>query len=464
MKRAFGILIAVAAVTAAAWWLFWLTPSRGGQRDDMIRFGFWGGDQEYQMWREVAERFERDHPGVKIRLEYVPRDYSRKLQAWLASDTAPEVMLLQDEPFPRYMARSGGDAPVLVDLTEMIAGIEYGPDLAVDRKGYYATAWDSFGRSEPDGKRRQYGLPVFGGNNLIFYNRECFRRAGVPLPEDSGIDGTWTCEGFLDLCKRLTVRREIDGKTRVIQWGFARPFGWLYWLPFIYACDAEILSDDRSKFIFNGPGALASLKLWDDLARHDATPTGWELGSMRQNVAFLTGKVAMVCQGPWAMPFFNEAKIDYGVIFPPKSPTGAQGTRVTWDCVGLAGRLRNDPERLRVAYQFARFVASPAAAQIFARAQRSIPAHRGGTAAFVAGSAPTRSARFVEAMEFSRVQPITPKWEEMDEALLYSLGRLTRKALTPAEALADMEREITGRGLFPSRRPDGTLVPAKEGR
>jgi len=454
MKRGLRILLAVVIAAAAAWWLFWLTPSRGGRQADTIRFGFWGDYQEYRMWRRIIDRFGREHPEVHVTIEYVPGsgEYGRKLTAWLASGSGPDVMLLQDEPFPRYVHRRPGRPGVLVDLTEMIAGRRFGEDLTVRQGDYDPIAWASFGQDEPSG-RRQYGLPVFGGNNLIFYNRQCFRRAGVALPEATGIDAAWTTEEFLDLCKRLTIRRDIDGRTRTEQWGFDRPHGWLYWLPFTYACDARILSDDRQRFAFTGDGALKSLQLWDDLRVHGVVPGGGDLGSMRQNVAFLTGKVAMVCQGPWAMPFFNEAKLDYGVMFPPFSATGRRGTRVTWDCVALAGRLRDDPARLKTAYTFARFVASAAAAEIVAETQRSIPAHREGVAAFVAGSDATRGAKFVEAMAFARAQPITLKWSDMDEGLRASLGRLTRGALTPAETLTDMADRVGP--LFDGSPPGG---------
>jgi multiple sugar transport system substrate-binding protein len=345
MRRAAKVMLGVLAAVAAAWWLFYLTPSRGAQRADTIRFGFWGDYQEYEMWKRVVAAFERDNPGIRVRLEHVPgrgSEYTRKLTAWMASDTSPEVMLLQDEPFPRYMLRSEGPRPVLTDLTALLAGQDdtAPPIRAAD---YWPTAWESFGRHEADGWR-QYGLPVFGGNNLIFYNRDCFRRAGVPLPEESGLDEAWTVEQFVELARALTLRERVGRTERTVQWGFNRPFGWLYWLPFIYACDADVLNESRTEFIFTDDGARRALTLWGELyTRHAAVPAGGELGPRGENVAFLTGRVAMVVNGPWAMPFFNEAGIDYGVMLPPRSPTGQRGTRITWDCVGLAGRLKDDP-------------------------------------------------------------------------------------------------------------------------
>lgn len=431
MKRLGRIVLILAAAFGAGWWLFYLTPTRGGRQADEIRFGFWGDYQEYQMWQRIVGAFRAEHPDIRVKMEYVPADYRRKLTAWMASDSSPEVMLLQDEPFPRYIADSRGPRPVLAELTALTAGERFGPSLAVRREDYWPTAWQSF--CDPQDDRRQFGLPVFGGNNLIFYNRECFRLAGIPLPEESGVDQNWTIESFVDLCRRLTIRQEVAGQTRTVQWGFSRPWGWLYWLPFFYAFDAEILSDDRQEFIFTGPEAMASLRFAHALyGEHRVVPRGADLGPMSENVAFLTGKVAMITSGPWAMPFFNEAKLDYGVMFPPVSPTGRRGTRITWDGVGLAGRLERDPARLEQAWKLARFLASARSAEIVGQARRSIPAHRAGTAAFVAadkdGQAAARAAKFIEALEFSRVQPITLQWDRMDEILLNGMGELTRAA------------------------------------
>lgn len=463
MRRVLRIAAVVALALAAGWWLFLDTPSRGANRPGVLRFGFWGDYQEFEMWQRIVAAFEAEHPGVEVRMEFVPGGgYPRKLSAWIASGTTPDVMLLQDEPFPRYMRDSGAgtEHPVLVDLTDTISGERYGDGLAVGAGDYWATAWESFGRQEADGWH-QYGLPVFGGNNLVFYNRECFRRAGVPLPEETGIDEDWTVDEFVDLARRLTIRRTVDGRERIVQWGFSRPDTWLYWLPFIYACDAEILNPGRTEFVFTGPEALVALELWGDLnKRHRVMPASGDLGPMNENVAFLTGRVAMFTNGPWAMPFLNEAGVDYGVMYPPVSPSGRRGTRVTWDCVAVSGRLRDDPQKRRLATELAHFIASPEAARIIADVQRSVPANRAGTEAFVEGSEPRRARRFVEGLEFARVQPITLRWDDMDWALRDGMGPLTRGAegTDPRAALNRMAELMLQRGIFPVRLPDGTLL------
>ncbi len=89
---------------------------------------------------------------------------------------------------------------------------------------------------------------------------------------------------------------------------------------------------------------------------------------------------------------------------------------------------------------------------------------------FAAGSEPARARKFIEAMEFSRLQPITLKWNEMDNALYNALGRLTVSNLapgselqeTPDSTLKNMADAMVKRRLFPVRYPDGTLQPMEE--
>jgi hypothetical protein len=73
-------------------------------------------------------------------------------------------------------------------------------------------------------------------------------------------------------------------------------------------------------------------------------------------------------------------------------------------------------------------------------------------------------------MEFSRLQPITLKWNDMDNALYNALGKLTiaRRGddgqcdVTPESTLDTMADAMVKRRLFPVRRPDGTLRPMEE--
>ena len=69
------------------------------------------------------------------------------------------------------------------------------------------------------------------------------------------------------------------------------------------------------------------------------------------------------------------------------------------------------------AWRFMHFVASLPAQRIVAGYQRSVPALKEGREAFVEANPRVHAGRFVEALEYSRFQPITVHWPLMRREL-----------------------------------------------
>lgn len=362
-----------------------------GAKDDALRLSYWGSYREHEMWAEIVADFETQHPGVHVRREYITTRYEEKIQQLLLADEAPDVVLFQDEPFPRFVA-SG-----------RFEGLDGYFDAGGDRldldRDYWDTAVQSF---RLDGVT--YGVPIWGGDCLVLYNRVAFRAAGVPEP-----DPDWTVDDFVRTCLRLTG--DDDGDGRVDRYAFPLP-SWVYWLPFHYAFGATYLDAARTRWTLWGPEAEASYGLYRDL-RHR-----WHVSPQRDelteggSVAFMTGRAAMFVSGPWAMPTLNEAGIDYDVAHVPRGP-GGRGTRVTWDSLLLfAGSTRKAD-----AWRFIRFATSLPAQRVVARYQRSVPALVAARDAFVEANPAVHAERFIEALDYARYQPITEHWALMNREI-----------------------------------------------
>jgi len=56
----------------------------------VIRFSYWGNIADDAIFREVAESFEKSHPKVRIKFEWVVGDYGMKLPLLLVSQTAAD--------------------------------------------------------------------------------------------------------------------------------------------------------------------------------------------------------------------------------------------------------------------------------------------------------------------------------------------------------------------------------------
>src|SRR5690349_21426878 len=74
--------------------------SAAAPRRTEISYCFFGGFEDWGMWRAIAAEFERAHPEIHVRLLYWPgANYEAKLQLTMAAGTAPDVMDVEDEPF-----------------------------------------------------------------------------------------------------------------------------------------------------------------------------------------------------------------------------------------------------------------------------------------------------------------------------------------------------------------------------
>jgi multiple sugar transport system substrate-binding protein len=468
--RAVHVVVVLGLAAAAGYWLLGDTfgkyaPSAGARP---LRVSFWGPFEEFRMWKEMLANFRRRHPDVPVRMEYFPSRYDQKIQQLMVAADAPDVILYQDEPFPNIIERDAarGIEPKFADLTELAA--RRGERLT--REGlletFWATSVEAFGRWEGEGAGRawhQYGLPVWGGCNLFYYNKACFRRAGIRLarlPGPKGLvadpnggwlldDEQWDLDEFVEACKLL--RRDADGDGRVDQFGLSLGSA-LYWLPLHYACGADILNEDRTRTAFLGPAVEKSLTLWQDVVfKYHVSPRAAELGQMGEGVGFLTGRVAMFCSGPWGMPFLNEAQLDYDVLHVPRNAqTRRRATRITWDCVAVAaGSPKKDDAWLLV-----RHLTSMESMKVVANVQRSIPARKEAQDYFVQVNPKVTVRKFVEAAgAYARTQPITRHWSIMERAWRDAMSELRRdnpaKRLTVPQAIGMFHEQPKLRQVLP---------------
>jgi len=406
------VAFAAFAAGALTWMLRDTYAHHYAHKEHALRLSYWGSYREHEMWKEIVAAFRRRHPDIPVKQEYITDRYEGKIQQLLLADDAPDVMLFQDEPFPRFVA-SGKFEPLDGHCTTP------GLEIHLDRD-YWHTAVRSF---RHDGQA--YGIPIWGGQCMVIYNRAAFRQAGVPEPPER-----WTVDDFLATCR--TIAADTDGDGRLDRYGFLIP-GWVYWLPFHYAFGATYLDPTRTRWTLWGPEAEASYTFWRDLRhRYHVSPHRDEL-TEGGTVAFMTGRVAMFVSGPWAMPPLNEAGVDYDVAHIPSGP-GGHGTRVTWDALMMfAGSKKR-----AWAWRFIHFATSLPAQQIVARFQRSVPALKAAGPAFVGQNPKVHAQRFIDAFDYARIQPITVHWSLMGREVGSALDLMLDNKHSPSKTLHDI--------------------------
>lgn len=118
-----------------------------------------GGGGEIAAFPELIAKFEREHPGVKVQLQYAGRnDLVTALNAKIQAGEAPDVMMVD-----RVLMKNWASAGVLADLSNEAWVAQLRPDL-VDT-------------SRLDGRLYLFPMELIGMG--VFVNMDLLKKAGV---------------------------------------------------------------------------------------------------------------------------------------------------------------------------------------------------------------------------------------------------------------------------------------------
>lgn len=250
--------------------------------------GWQSSPSEKQLLEKVIRQFEANHPTIKVKYEVITGEYMDVMKTRLIGEVAPDVFYLDALEAPLLMKYN-----VLEPLDRYIT-----PEFNLS--DFEPSMLNAF---KYNGKL--YGLPKDFSTLALIYNKKAFTAAGLTQPPQ-----TWT--QLLADAKTLTVDKNGDGK--IDQYGFGlapelarqvyviKAFGGSLLNQFGYAAFAE-------------PNSLKGLHLIINQYRRDrssAQPT--DVGADNGIEMLGQGKVAMVIEGPWAIPYFKETfpEIDVG--------------------------------------------------------------------------------------------------------------------------------------------------------
>jgi maltose-binding protein MalE len=175
-----------------------------------------------------------------------------------------------------------------------------------------------------DGK--QYAFFVGTGNSDgIYFNKRLFREAGLDpdLPYNMQRDGTWTWVNYLDLCKKLAIDRNNDGRIDV--WAMPADLAGTILGALVFSNNAQFVSKNSSGKFVNASGTPEFLealnfarRLMNEgimMPRPEGSAWDWHI------TAFSDGFVAMLFGEQWrAGQFVNSMVDDWGYVLPPKGP------------------------------------------------------------------------------------------------------------------------------------------------
>ena len=151
-----------------------------------ITYSIWGDPSEIKNQQAIVDAFHAVNPKITVKVDVSDWDtYWDKLQTGIVGGNAPDVFAMDGPLFPDYQTRD-----VLLDLKPYI-----------DRDGYDLTQLADLAVADFTTPEGQFGLPRDLNVIALFYNKKLFDAAGVAYPDES-----WDWAKLVEVGKQLTVK------------------------------------------------------------------------------------------------------------------------------------------------------------------------------------------------------------------------------------------------------------------
>jgi multiple sugar transport system substrate-binding protein len=313
-----------------------------------ISYSIWGDPTELKAQQAIVDAFHAANPNITVKVDVAEwESYWDKLGTGIAGGAAPDVFAMDGPLFPDYQTRD-----VLLDLKPYI-----------DRDGYDLSQLADLAVKDfttPDG---QFGLPRDLNVVALYYNKKLFDEAGIAYPDE-----TWDWAKLVEVGKQLTKDKDGDGTPD--QWGFYTETSDMenYWSELVWQNGGDIISPDHKTSLVGSDQTVAALQFFQDLIYKDKimAPPVVDGGN-----GFSSGQAAMEANGSWLVATHLADGIDFGIAPLPKGPAGQATSINPTGAVVFKGTKSPD-----AAWQFVKYLASPAAQTKLMELKASLPANK----------------------------------------------------------------------------------------
>ncbi|MEO1373727.1 MAG: ABC transporter substrate-binding protein [Cyanobacteria bacterium J06635_10] len=289
-----GILLAFTLLIAGYHSLF-LSSASTSSDIVTIKLSGWGASSiEQKLLKQLLQDFEVKHPDIKVKYEVINDQYMDVIKTRLVGEAAPDVFYLNALEAPFLMSQN-----VLEPLDSYI-------DAEFDLADFEETLLNSFKYNN-----QIYGFPKDYSTLALFYNKQALSEKGLTNPPT-----TW--EELRTYSQKLTEDSNKDG--RIDKYGFGEIPELARQAYKIKAFGGEIVSQNGYA-TFASPEALKGLQLAVSQYKQERTSAQkTDVGTNSGSEMFATGKVAMVIEGNWAIPYLEETfpNLEFGTAEVPR--------------------------------------------------------------------------------------------------------------------------------------------------
>jgi multiple sugar transport system substrate-binding protein len=366
--------------------------------DSLTALDYYGDEPGHTFWTDLLSKCGTSIGVAKVDHQSVPGPtLIQKVLQQASSKTLPDVLML-DNPDIQQIAETGALAS-LGDYGITADGYAAGPVSAATYDG------------------QLYGLQPGANTIAIFYNKDILAKAGVKPPT------TWA--ELKDTAKKLTI-----GK----QYGFAfnatadYEGAWQFLPP--------MWTNGGDETNLTSPEVAGALQLWKDLVDDGSASksvVNWAQADV--NDQFVSGKAAMMLNGPWQIPALDKAKINYGVVPFPIDTSGQTSTAPLGGEAWTVPVTGNDAKMAKAA-ELVKCINSDENQLLIAKTNGVVP-----TKTALAGQFKTEvpeMAGFVDAVATARARTgkLGAKWPDAAKTIYTGMQLVLTGQAPPAEAMA----------------------------
>ena len=381
------------------------------RRSDRV-LRFWAMGREGEVATRLLGDFERENPGLRVRVEQLPWSAAHeKLLTAFAGDATPDLAQLGNTWLPELVALDA-----LEPLDPSVRGSRE-VDLADYHEGILET-------NRVDG--RQWGVPWYVDTRALFYRRDLLAGAGFDTPPR-------------DWDEWLRVLVAVKQRAGPGRYALLLPLNEYEPLVALWLQQGEPLLRDGGRFgNFRSPGFARTLRFYLELyERRLAPPVAHNEVANLWN-EFARGYFAFYVSGPWQMgelerrlppelqPAWTTAPLP-GPAGPGASIAGGSSLAV----------FRRSPRKAE-AWRLVEYLSRPDVQQRFYRLTGNLPARRSAWArAGLAGD--PRAQAFGDQLERVRPVPKVPEWERIATELRLVVEKVVRGDIPAADAPAELD-------------------------
>lgn len=326
---------------------------------EVVTFSSWGSITEVEVIKHIISDFENENSGIKIKFMHIPQNYFQKIHLLFASNTAPDVVFINNLNLPIY-------EKYLEDLTNFI-----------DPKDYHPVAIDSLSF-----EKKLLAIPR-DISNLVFY----VNLDKTNLPKDN-----WNIEHIL--------KENKDKSSYIVSYEDD-----VYWAsPYLsYFGETDLtngISNDEEK----GIEFYKSLR-----DKYKIAPSKSQVGSSTLAQMFLDKKITFYLSGRWMFPKIKEkADFNWAVInFPygkSKQLADSSGWAITKSC-----KNKNN------AIKFVQYLSSEKSAKYFVETGLIVPARI--KASSVLNNPEHNEQVFLDVLKYSKPTVVDKNYKKITDEI-----------------------------------------------